>query len=84
MAKIKLAKTELSAESKDVEADKLVEQAKELKEKIFYFDKDNQHKELMALVKRFEKEGFTVYFREIKFGLDENDHIYEMHVLEEA
>ena len=84
MAKVTLAKNELGGKGSEVEIDKLVSIAKEEKDKIFYFDKENPHKELTALVKRFEKEGFAVYFREIKYGLDENDHIYEMHVIEEA
>lgn len=79
-----MAKQDLQAVAKEVEIDKLLEEAKAEKEKIFYFDKDNQHKDITAIVKKFEKEGFTVYFREVRYGLDENDHIYEMHVMEEA
>lgn len=84
MAKIALAKEELNGRGREVEIGELVNIVKEEKEKIFYFDKENPHKELTTLVKKFEKEGFAVYFREIRYGLDENDHIYEMHVIEEA
>ncbi|MFP4332731.1 MAG: HP0268 family nuclease [Campylobacterales bacterium] len=84
MAKIKLARTELTENPKEVEFSKLLEDVKVSRDSIFYFDKENQHKDMMSLIKKFEKEGFKVYFREVRFGLDENDYIYELHVLEES
>lgn len=50
-------------------------------QKIFYFDKENSHKDLVALVEHFETKGFSVYLREIKYGLGEGDYMYEVHIL---
>ena len=49
--------------------------------KIFYFDKDNSHKELKKLIEHFEEKGYSVYMREVKYGLDENEYIYEVHII---
>ena len=48
---------------------------------IFYCDKENSHKDMMALMEYFEKKGKHVYFREVKYGLDEGDYMYEFHIL---
>ena len=50
-------------------------------EKIYYFDRENAHKQLISLVENFEKKGFSVYHRIVKYGLDENDYCYEVHIL---
>lgn len=49
--------------------------------RIFYFDKENSHKDLVALVEHFEEKDFSVYLREVKYGLDEADYMYEVHIL---
>lgn len=78
---IKLARKELNGKPEIVSVDSLIKGAKEAGQKIFYFDKDNSHKDIMALADKFEKSGFSIYFREIRYGLDENDYMYEMHVI---
>ena len=35
---------------------------------------------MMALVEALEK-GFNIYFREIKFGLADDEYMYEVHAL---
>jgi len=77
--KLKLARTTLKAKPKTIELQKVEE---ELAEKsIFYFDKENSHKELKELIEHFENKGFSVYMREVKYGLDENEYIYEVHII---
>ncbi|MCD6653905.1 MAG: hypothetical protein LT067_03930 [Sulfurovum sp.] len=77
--KLKLARTTLKAKPKIVEITKIEE---ELADKsIFYFDKDNTHKELKAVIEYFEEKGYSVYMREVKYGLDENEYIYEVHII---
>jgi hypothetical protein len=79
--KLKLAKEKLDGKSKEI-TDKEIESA--LKEKgsvIFYFDQENPHKDLVSLVEKFEDKGYSVYLKEVKYGLDENDYIYEVHIL---
>jgi hypothetical protein len=77
--KLKLARTTLKARPKTIELSKLEE---ELSSKsIFYFDKENSHKELKELIEYFEEKGYSVYMREVKYGLDENEYIYEVHII---
>jgi hypothetical protein len=77
--KLKLARTTLQAKPKTIELVKLEE---ELGQKsIFYFDKENSHKELKEMLEYFEGKGHSVYMREVKYGLDENEYIYEVHII---
>ena len=76
-----LARNELKENPKKVQLEKIKDELKKEAQKIFYFDKDNSHKDMMALVEALEKEGFNIYFREIKFGLADDEYMYEVHAL---
>jgi hypothetical protein len=77
--KLKLARTTLKAKPKTIELKKLEEEL--ASRSIFYFDKDNSHKELKELIEHFEEKGYSVYMREVKYGLDDNEFIYEVHII---
>ena len=77
--KLKLARTTLKAKPKSIELSKLEEEL--ANRSIFYFDKDNSHKDLKALIEYFEEKGYSVYMREVKYGLDDNEYIYEVHII---
>lgn len=74
---ILIARTDINEKPKKVKLDKL----KESGEKIFYFDKENSHKDMMAVVENFEKDGFNTHFREVKYGLSDGEFIYELHIV---
>ncbi len=76
-----LAKTELGGKTRKIKLEKIEEILKNEGQKIFYFDKSNSHKDLVSLVEHFEELGYSVYLREVKYTLDENDYIYEIHIL---
>ncbi|OQX73785.1 MAG: hypothetical protein B6D59_04630 [Campylobacteraceae bacterium 4484_4] len=78
---LKLAKKELKGKSKTITLEKIEDQLKKEKEKIYYFDHDNSHKDLVTLVDHFENEGYSVYLKEVRYGLDEEDFLYEIHIL---
>jgi hypothetical protein len=78
--KLKLARTTLKAKPKSVELEKIEEMLR--KKSIFYFDKDNSHKELKSLMEYFEEKGYNVYMREVKYGLNEDEYIYEVHIVQ--
>lgn len=78
---LKLARTELSAKSKSVKLEELEEQVQKSGQKIFYFDRENSHKDLIALVEFFENKGLSVYHRSVRYGLNENEYMYEVHIL---
>ncbi len=78
--KLKLARTTLKSKPKTIELAKIEEMLP--KKSIFYFDKDNSHKEIMELIKYFEEKDFNVYMREVKYGLNEDEYIYEVHIVQ--
>lgn len=75
------ARDDIKAEPKKVELEKVLEELEINKDKIFYFDKNNSHKDMMELVETLEEKGFNVYFREIKYGLSDEEYMYEVHAL---
>jgi len=79
--KLKLAKNRADEENKTASLSEIAEILEKEKQKIFYFDQDNSHKNLVGLVEHFEDKGYSVYLKEVKFGLDENDYMYEVHIL---
>ena len=78
---LKFARTELSAKPKSVKLEELEEQVQKSGQKIFYFDRENSHKDLIALVEFFENKGLSVYHRSVRYGLNENEYMYEVHIL---
>ena len=78
--KLKLARTTLKAKPKTIDLKKLEEEL--ANKSIFYFDKENSHKEMIELIEYFEEKGYSVYMREVKYGLDDNEYIYEVHIVQ--
>lgn len=78
---LKLARSELSAKPKTISLDKIEAAVLKDGQKIFYFDRENSHKQLIALIEHFEEKGLSVYHRSVKYGLDDNDYMYEVHIL---
>jgi hypothetical protein len=75
------ARNDLNEKPKKVQLDKIKEELQKTGEKIFYFDRDNSHKDMMSLVDTLEADGYNVYFREIKYGLADDEYMYEVHAL---
>ncbi len=78
---LKIARNEINAKPKLITLDKIEDIIAKESHKIFYFDKENSHKDLVALVEHFEEKDFSVYLREVKYGLGEEDYMYEIHIL---
>jgi len=78
---LKVARAELKTKPKTVNLEKIEKEVKKEGQKIFYFDRENSHKDLMEMVEYFESKDLSVYFKEVRYGLDENDYLYEVHIL---
>lgn len=50
-------------------------------ENIFYFDKENSHKDMQKACAFFQKAGHSTYLNEVRYALDEGSYIYELHIL---
>ena len=55
-----LARNELNEKPKKVQLEKIKDELKKEAQKIFYFDRDNSHKDMMALDEALEKEGSNI------------------------
>jgi hypothetical protein len=78
---LKLARINLESKPKSIKLEKIVEAVQKEGQKIFYFDKENSHKDLVALVEYFEEKDQSVYLREVKYALGDDDYMYEIHIL---
>jgi len=78
--KLKLARTSVDTKPKTIEIDKIEEDLE--KKSIYYFDKENSHKDLKAMIEHFEAKDFSVYMREVKFGLNDDEYLYEVHIVQ--
>lgn len=78
---LKLAREDLNSNPKTITVEKLLEEISTKRPCIYYFDKSNSHKDLIALVEKVEKLGASIYLREAKYGLDEGDYLYEVHFI---
>jgi hypothetical protein len=78
---LKFARTELDGKPKKVDLKKITEMVEKNNSLILYFDRENSHKDLLALQDHFEGEGKSFYMREVKFGLSASEYMYEVHIL---
>ncbi|MBN2825953.1 MAG: hypothetical protein JXQ76_11550 [Campylobacterales bacterium] len=76
---LKLARKTQKAKPKTITVEKIEEELEQ--NSILYFDKDNSHKELKEMLEYYENKGYSVYMREVKYGLDEGEYIYEVHIV---
>ncbi len=78
---LKFARTDLDAKPKKVDLSKLDAEVEKNDSIIFYFDKDNSHKDLLALQDHYEAMGKSFYMSEVKYGLADNDYMYQVHIM---
>ncbi len=78
---LKTVRVEPDAKPKKTEVKKINELLEKNESVILYFDRDNSHKDLLELQDYYEAEGKSFYMREIKYGLSENEYMYEVHIL---
>jgi hypothetical protein len=78
---LKIARTNTDKKPKKVDLKKIEGMVEKEGSVILYFDRENSHKDLLALQEHFENEGKSVYMREVRFGLSENEYMYEVHIL---
>ena len=78
--KLKIARTSPKAKPKTITLEEIEEALKG--RSIFYFDKENAHKALKETIEYFEGKGYSVYMREVRYGLDEGEYLYEVHIIQ--
>jgi len=78
---LKLARVELTAKPKAIALEKILEELDKKGESMFYFDKSNPHKEVVALMDKLGEVGYNAYLKELRYGLDEDDYLYQVHAV---
>lgn len=78
---LKFARTEIDEKAKKVDLAKIEAAVAKKDSIIFYFDKDNSHKDLLSLQDHFEAQGKSFYMSEVKYGLSDNDYMYQVHIM---
>ncbi|QSZ42637.1 hypothetical protein GJV85_11130 [Sulfurimonas aquatica] len=78
---LKFARTEIDEKAKKVDLAKIEATVAKDDSVIFYFDRDNSHKDLLSLQDHFEAMGKSFYMSEVKFGLSDNDYMYQVHIM---
>jgi hypothetical protein len=79
---LKFARTELEAKPKKADVQKIEESVEKNGSVIFYFDRENSHKDLLELQDYFEGKGKSFYMNEVKFGLSDNEYMYQVHIID--
>lgn len=78
---LKLVREDVNTKPKKTTLKKVEEIVAKEGSAIIYFDRDNSHKDLIALGEHFEETEKSFYMREVRYGLNDNDYMYEVHVL---
>ena len=78
---LKFAKTDIDTKPKKVDVAKMEQSVEKEGSVIFYFDKDNSHKDLLELQDHFEEKGQSFYMSEVKFGLSDSEYMYQVHII---
>lgn len=78
---LKLVRDDVTSKPKKTTLKKVEEIVAKTGTAIIYFDRDNSHKDLIALGEHFEETEKSFYMREVRYGLNDNDYMYEVHVL---
>ncbi|MEA3330328.1 MAG: HP0268 family nuclease [Campylobacterota bacterium] len=78
---LKFARTEVDAKPKKADLAKIEATLEKEDSMIFYFDRENSHKDLLELQDYFEEKGKSFYMSEVKFGLSDNEYMYQVHII---
>jgi hypothetical protein len=78
---LKFARTEIDQKPKKAEVSKIESQLEKEDNIIFYFDRENSHKDLLELQDYFEAKGKSFYISEVKYGLSDNEYMYQVHII---
>lgn len=78
---LKFARTDITTKPKKVELEKIEATLDKQESAIFYFDRENSHKDLLELQDYFEAKGKSFYMNEVKYGLADNEYMYQVHII---
>ena len=78
---LKFARTEINVKPKKADLAKIEASVEKTDSIIFYFDRENSHKDLLELQDYFEAKGKSFYMSEVEYGLSDNEYMYQVHIM---
>jgi hypothetical protein len=78
---LKFARSDINAKPKKAELAKIEATLEKDESVIFYFDRENSHKDLLELQDYFEAKGKSFYMSEVKYGLSDSEYMYQVHII---
>jgi len=80
---LKLAPTEINKAPKKIGLNEIYKltQTNQKRLSVFYFSRDNIHKDFQKTKTFLESKGKTFYLSEIRYGPNPRDMVYECHIL---
>lgn len=78
---LKLAKNELNAKETIITMQEIQDKLIANGSVIVYLHKDNSQKDLQKLRTSMEKIAQSVYFNEVRYGLDKDSFLYELNII---
>ncbi|MBD3825137.1 MAG: hypothetical protein IE916_11625 [Epsilonproteobacteria bacterium] len=78
---LKFARTEVNTKPKKAELAKIEQSVEKGGSVIFYFDRENSHKDLLELQDYFEAKGKSFYMSEVRYGLSDHEYMYQVHII---
>jgi len=78
---LKFARNDINTKPKKAELSKIEATLDKEDSVIFYFDRENSHKDLLELQDYFEAKGKSFYMNEVKYGLSDNEYMYQVHIM---
>lgn len=79
---LKLARMNLNDKPKTITLEEIEKQVKEKGNTTFYLDRENSLKDLEKMCAHFEKSAKSTHFHELRFGLDKDCILYELHIID--
>lgn len=78
---LKLAQNDLDSKPKNITFEDIVSKVEANGSVALYLDKSNAQKDIQKMLSNLEKHGKSVHLNELKFGLDKDSFLYEMHII---
>ena len=78
---LKFARTDIDSKPKKADIAKMEATVDKDDSVIFYFDRENSHKDLLELQDHFEAKGKRFYMSEVKYGLSDNEYMDQVHII---
>ncbi len=78
---LKLAKKDLNDEISTITLNEIEKRLESNGDITLYLDKENSIKDLQKMCAHFEKNSKSLHFNELRFGLDKDCFLYELHII---